>query len=293
MKTFKGSALLAALIFITLTNKVSCQAVASDIALAFPVRIEMSALNRLIAENSSEWNIWASAQQGLASGQTLANGKPLPEAESLLRLLKESFQRSIEARSITLIDLNTMRMLGAKSNAALLEAEELKGARYFLCTLYAVEGTMFRFCMALLDKSGQGSTYFSDPVDVFSLSNAVQSVTENMILRGIFSAKEVIAPSMTNTPANLPKIEPWLLKSRYEKANNSFKFAIGGLSISLSAAFLSTGLWQTYEEAAVRNSAFNSAVTISGIAAGASIAATAIFLTTAIWNAVTILQTTR
>jgi len=293
MKTFKGSALFAAMVFLFLTSNVFCQTVPANIALAFPVRIEMSALNHLIAENSSEWDIWASVRQGLASNQTLSNGSPLPEAGSFVRLLKESFQTRIETRSIAVLDLDAMKVLGEKSNSTLLEAGELKGAQYFVCTVYAVEGSAFRFGMALLEKSGKGSTYFSDPVDVFSISKAVQAATESMILRGTFSAKTVIAPSMANASANLPKTEPWILKSRYEKANNTFKFAIGGVSISLSAAFLSAGLWQTYQEAAIRNSAFNSAVTISGIAAGASIAATAVFLTAAIWNAVTILQTTR
>lgn len=281
------------MIFLFLTGNLFCQAVPANIALAFPVRIEMSALNRLIAENSSEWDIWASVRQGLASNQTLANGSPLPEANSFMRFIKESFQTRIETRSIAVLDLDAMKVLAEKSNSTLLEAGELKGAQYFVCTIYAVEGSAFRFGMALLEKSGQGFAYFSDPVDVFSISKAAQAATESMILRGTFSAKTVTTPSMANASLTLPKIEPWLLKSRYEKANNSLKFAIGGVSVSLSAVFLSAGLWQTYREAAYRNSAFDNAVTISGIAAGASIAATAVFITAAIWNAVTILQTTR
>jgi len=181
MKTFKGSALLAALVFLFLTSNVFCQTVPANIALAFPVRIEMSALNHLIAENSSEWDIWASVRQGLASNQTLSNGSPLPEAGSFVRLLKESFQTRIETRSIAVLDLDAMKVLGEKSNSTLLEAGELKGAQFFVCTVYAVEGSAFRFGMALLEKSGKGSTYFSDPVDVFSISKAVQAATESMI----------------------------------------------------------------------------------------------------------------
>lgn len=293
MKTFKEKALYAAIFFLFLTGNLFCQAAPASIALAFPVRIEMSKLTLLIAENTNEWDIWASVRQGLASDQTLANGSPLPEALSFVRILRESFQTKVKTSSIAVLELDATRALAAQSDSKIFDAAELKGAQYLICTVYSIEGNSFRFGIALLEKSAPGFAYFSDPIDVFGISGAAQAAIEGMVLHGFFSAKTEPAASMANASSALPKIEPWLLKSRYEKANNSLKFAIGGISVSLSAAFLSAGLWQTYREAAYRNSAFESAVTISGMATGASIAATAVFLSVAIWNAVTILQTTR
>ncbi len=273
-----------------------------NIALCFPIRTDQRGLSQFFSQEPDEKLSWRLIEETLATPQSLANGGPYPEATSLEKLMEESLRANTEIGHIIPIGIDTLKTLHPEEHdTAIFQAAALQNVDAVMFILYTIIDNNMQFGVLLLTKTGESATYFSGACSIFNLSEATKEAVT------IFIAQKIVAPAPSQSSANflsseqgvstaalkLPVIEPWIDKPKYEQASSRLKFSIGGVAIGLSLSMVSLGLWETYQEAAYRNTAFENAVTASGIATGACAAATAAFLTSAIWNAVIMLQASR
>jgi hypothetical protein len=268
-----------------------------NIAVCFPVRADEPSLSQFSSQAPDEKLSWQPLEAGLAMPQSLPNGSPYPEAVSLAKLMEESLRARAEIGQIISIDTDTLKALRqGEGEAPIFQAAALQNADVAVFMMYTIQDSDVRFEVLAVTKTGEGASYFSEPRSIFNLSDATNEAVTTFIARKILvPAIQIPSDSLSSgqsstLPSILPAIEPWKDRPKYEQANSRLKIAIGGVAVGLSASFICAGLWQTYQEAEYRNTAFESAVTASGIATGASVAVTVAFVTSAIWNVVLMLQ---
>jgi len=303
-KLAAGSILLVFLFFAPMrssaqngSSSVPVQANPKNIALCFPLRADELSLSQFLSLESDGKLLWRLIGERLAMPQSLANGSPSPEAVSISKLMAESLRAGARIDQIISIDIDALKALRPDVNGAtIFQNKTLQNADAVVFIMYIIQDTTVQFGAILLTRAGESAAYFSGTQSVFALSEATKEAVNT------FVAKRILAPAAQSSttsslsagqsaalPSSLPSIGPWKDKPKYEQASSRLKFSIGGVSIGLSASMVCLGLWESYQEAAYRNTAFETAVTASGIAMGASLAVTAAFLTSAIWNAVLML----
>lgn len=309
MKTFEHGAvglLLFVLISLPIGRAVAQGASApstdvKSVAVCFPLRTDEAAFSRLSSSDSGSeadealW--WSFIMETLGQPQTLSNGSPYPEAVSLARLMETSLRSDTTIDTMISIDTDTMKLLQPEQGVtSMLQSTIFQDADAVMFMIYSAQDTTIRFGTLLLTKTGKGASYFSGALSVFELvegtREAVHAFVEKKMLEPTANASSAsqASPQSSVVPLELPVIEPWEDKPTYEQAKTRFQFSIGGVVVGASASMVSLGLWQTYQEAAYRNTAFEGAMNTSAIMTGACMTVTAAFLTSAIWNAVLMLQ---
>jgi hypothetical protein len=271
---------------------------AKNIAVCFPLRTNDLGLSQFSSQKPGETLSWRLIGAELDMPQSLANGSPYPEATSLARLMEESLRAGAKIGRIISIDIDALKTLRTeKGEASLFQTKTLQNADAIVFMMYTVQDGTMQFGALLLTKTGEGAFYFSGTRSIFALSEATREAVHAFVAKKILesaaqaSGDTTMASAQSSAaPSSLPVIEPWKDKPKYEQASSRFQFSVGGVAVGLSASVVSLGLWYGYQEVAYRNTAFESAVTASGIATGACVAVTAAFLTSAIWNAVLMLQ---
>ena len=269
------------------------------VALLFPLRVDTLDLSQPSSQKIDEKALKGLLSAALAPPQTLVDGSPYPEALSLSTLMEASIRANAKLDGLNSIDLESIKSLKtAEEDASLFQDQLLKNANILLFTMYTIQDMSIQFKTFLVSQTGEGTSYSSKAVSVFKLSEATDEAVHDFIVKKALSAKEQGSGSaLTSTgglndlsASALPVIPPWGEKSKYEQANSRLQFSIGGTTIGLCVSMVCFGLWETYQEAAYRNTNFENAVTISGIATGTSAAVTAAFLISAFWNATLMLR---
>lgn len=270
------------------------------VALLFPLRVDTLDLSQPSSQKIDEKALKGLLSAALALPQTLADGSPYLEALSLSTLMEASIRANAKLDGLNSIDLDSIKSLktGEEEDASLFQDQSLKNATILLFTMYTIQDMSIQFKIFLVSQTGEGTSYSSKAVPVFKLSEATDEAVHDFIAKKALSAKEQGSDSALTSPGGLndlsvsalPVIPPWGEKSKYEQANSRLQFSIGGTTIGLCVSMVCFGLWETYQEAAYRNTNFENAVTISGIATGTSAAVTAAFLISAFWNATLMLR---
>jgi len=274
----------------------------SSVAVCVPLKTDEMVLSRLSSSASDPagadqklW--WRLIGEMLARPQTLSNGGPYPEAVSLARLMEASLSSGANLATIRSIDIDALKAMQTENiETSILQAKALQNVDAAVLMLYTVQDSTVQFGALFLTKTGQGASYFSGALSVFGLAEGTREAVHAFVAKKILVPKaqasqgSLASGEASSVPSTLPVIEPWKDRTKYEQANSRFQFSIGGVAVGLSASMVSLGLWQAYQEAAYRNTAFEGVVTASAIATGACVAVTAAFLTSAIWNVVLMLQ---
>jgi len=273
----------------------------SRVAVFVPLKTDEVVLSRLSSSASGSgadpklW--WSLIGEMLARPQTLSNGGPYPEAVSLARLMEASLSSATNLATIRSIDIDALKAMQTENiETSILQAKALQNVDAAVLMLYTVQDSTVQFGALFLTKTGEGASYFSGALSIFGLAEGTREAVNAFVAKKILVPKaqasqgSLASGEASSVPSTLPVIEPWKDRSKYEQANSRFRFSIGGVAVGLSASMVSFGLWQAYQEAAYRNTAFEGAVTASAIATGACVAVTAAFLTSAIWNVVLMLQ---
>jgi hypothetical protein len=282
-------------------NAASASTSVSSVALCSPLKTDEATFSRLSSsyprtEDESElW--WSVIRETLEGQQTLSDGRPYPEAVSLARVMEASLRSGARIGKMISIDTDAMKPLKTEPSAAsALQAKTFQDVDALVFMLYTFQDTTIRCGALLLTRAGESASYFSGPLSIFGLvegtQEAVSAFTAKKLLEPPAQATSgSLAPRQSSAPSTeLPTIEPWKDRPRYEQANSRFQFSIGGVVAGLSASVVSLGLWQAYREAAYRNTAYEGAMNASAVLTGACVAVTAAFLTSAVWNVVLMLQ---
>ncbi len=272
---------------------------ASSVAVCFPLKTDEAVFSRLSssgpeADKALWWNF---IEEALRLPQTLPSGGPYPEAASLARLMEATLRSGATIGKIISIDIDALKLLQTeKGGPSMLQAEALQHADAVVSVLYTVQDSTIQFGALFVTKTGEDAVYVSDALSIFRLEEGVREAVHTFVVKKVLepaaqaSQGPLASGQASSVSSPLPVIEPWKDRPKYEQANSRFQFSIGGVAVGLSASMVSLGLWQAYQEAAYRNTAFEGAVTASAIATGACVAVTAAFLTSAIWNVVLMLQ---
>lgn len=272
-----------------------------SLSASFPLRIDDPLRFQQCKENSEDIQAFLGTLREAMNGtQSLPNGNPFPEAVSLDKFLEASFRTQIQSVSVQHLSIETLKSQMPASDvvADIFAMKDILKANAACFTLYEIIDSQLQFCSLMIQGNGGHVEYMSGLVSMFALPAATDAAVHYFLEKRLIGRAMVGQTSIENqagvltasTAASLPAIQPWNGKEEYEGAQKAFKFAIGGAAISLCATFVAAGLWQMYREAAYRNSVFNDASTISGIATGTCAAVTAAFLAFVISNATTMLR---
>ncbi len=316
MKSYKRLALLIVLLGTTFalnprhafsqntTVSVSTTDSAEGLAIVFPLRVEDPLQFQRLSATPAELHVLLEVfRDALKAPQSLPNGNPFPEAQSISTLLNASFRKQLRASSILNVSIDSLQpriaALESVSVATLLSLKEFSGVSAILINLYAIVDNKVQFSLWMLRKDGQWAEYVSNNVSMFDLSKSTDDAVIYLINKKLLSSNVLASSEIGTTNGNqalsaqLPEIQPWGGKKEYKDALNAYTFAIGGTAVGISLTFVSAGIWQMYREVAYRNSVFSNASTIFGIAAGACATVTATFLTFAVVDAVKMLKSSQ
>lgn len=259
---------------------------------------EMKALGKpehidaMLSMARSAWDRTARTQE---EGERI----PQPLEESLVQLIVSKMRSAFPS-------LNIVRMKSEEwqSIAADPERKPFSGSKndadFIAIVFYAFEEGEIDFIIGTAAGSGELAIYKSGRQSIFAMSDAVQKAVDvlgsPMGLAPLAALKtapklQISQNEMAEALSRLPASDLWPDRERFKNASAHFKTMFGASILSLCATILSAGSWQTYQEAMVRNPAFQTGALISGIAAGGTAAVTIAFLAAAVWNAVIMLQT--
>jgi len=274
---------------------------AEGLAIVFPLKVEDPLrFQQIAAAPAAIQSLPGALLEALSTPQSLANDNPFPEAQSIDTFLTASFRKQLRTTPLINVSVASLQpQLTALENvspAALLSLKEFSGVSTILFSMYEIIDNQLKFILWELRKDGQWAEYVSSQVSMFELPSAADNAVAYLLKKGLINLSAAEAPAIQAVNPDqapigqLPAIQPWGDKKEYENAQKAFKFAIGGTAIGISLTFVSAGIWQMYREAAYRDSAFDNALTISGIAAGTCAAVTATFLTFSVADAVRMLK---
>lgn len=249
-------------------------------------------IDRMLSLARSAWNRTARTQQ---EGDRM----PPPVEESLTQLIVSKMKGTFPSLSIARMEWAEWRSFAADPEGSLFSGSN-RGADFVAMVFYAFQEDEINCIIGAAARSGEIAVFESGWQSIFAMSDSVQKLIEVLgSSAGLASLAALRAAPSTQTSQNemvqvlsrLPESSQWPQREQFRNASAHFKTNFGASILSLCAAILSAGTWQTYQEAAVRNPAFQTGALISGIATGGTAAVTIAFLAAAVWNAVIMLQT--
>ncbi len=229
------------------------------------------------------------------------DGMLFPEGQSLMRLLASNLRSSLPSLNISTVEIveNAIELPSAEN---LFSEGPGRGHNFIIMVFYISKGDQVRFLLTAMESPREIAIYEAGWSGIFDLSSAMKKAVDVLTSsQGLQSFTTLRAPvtslagqaEIAATLSKLPKPRDWPQHERFKNASSSFKTMITATVLSLCAAVVSAGSWQTYREALVRNPAFETGALVSGISTGTTAAATLAFLAVSVWNAMVILQSAR